>query len=72
MALLSPGGDSMKGAILEPFSCIIKMKYAGAASASAYFQGGVYFATPPFLCLKVLFFWGGSAMLKLTKFGRRS
>ena len=45
---LSPGGDSVKGAVLEPLSRIIGMKYAGTVSVPAYFQGRVAFCNAPF------------------------
>ena len=46
---LSPGRDSVKGAVLEPLSRIIKMKYAGAKTVPAYFQGRVAFCNTPLL-----------------------
>ena len=46
--LLSPGGDSVKGAVLEPLSRIIGTKYAGAETVPAYFKGDVAFCNVPF------------------------
>ena len=45
---LSPGGDSVKGAVLEPLSRIIGMKYAGTALSLHIFKGVLHFATRPF------------------------
>ena len=45
---LSPGGDSVKGAVLEPLSRIIGMKYAGTVLSLHIFKGVLHFATRPF------------------------
>ncbi len=37
IGLLSPGRDSVKGAVLEPLSRIIRMKYAWTSFVHAYF-----------------------------------
>ena len=44
---LSPGGDSVKGAVLEPLSRIIGMKYAGTVLSLHIFKGVLHFATRP-------------------------